>query len=65
MVITFIFVMVDVTILISISAIDSARFMVAIIPDREHPGESIDVSFNIAMEKLNAHSEIVNFTLAP
>ena len=44
MVIAFIFVMVDVTILVSISAIDSARFMVAIIPDREHPGESIDVS---------------------
>lgn len=44
MFITFIFVMVDVTILVSISAIDSARFMVAIIPDREHPGESIDVS---------------------
>ena len=65
MVITFIFVMVDVTILVSISAIDSARFMVAIIPDREHPGETIDVSFNIAMEKLNAHSEIVILLLLP
>ena len=44
MIITFIFVMVDVTILVIISAIDNARFMVAIIPDREHPGEFSDVS---------------------
>ena len=44
MIITFIFVMVDVIILVSITGIDSARFMVAIIPDREHPGEFIDAS---------------------
>lgn len=44
MIITLIFLGVDVTILIVTSAIDNARFMVASIPDREHPGEFSDVS---------------------
>ena len=54
MIITFIFVMVDVTILVSISAIDNARFMVAIIPDKEHPGQFIDVSCKNAFYSLSS-----------
>lgn len=42
--VVFIFVMVDVIMLVIITAIGNARFTVATIPDAEHPGEFTDVS---------------------
>lgn len=51
--IVFIFIMVDVIMLVTITAIGDARYMVATIPDAEHPGEFTDVSQSL----INLHVE--------
>ena len=43
-VILFVFITIDVIILVTVTAIADDRFSVTTVPDKEHPGEFIDVS---------------------
>lgn len=45
MAIIFTFILLDLIILVSVTAITGSRFTVITIADKEHPGESVDVSF--------------------